>query len=328
MIVGDIIGTDVTGTYVETTHVNNGDGIDIAQSATNNYVGNVSVADRNVIGGNPQHGIYITDEGTNDNYVYNNLDGLSPDGTRRVPNYSHGIHVGSYASFNTVGGLAAGQRNVFSGNGGEGIEITHGEFTYNNQVIGNYVGTDVTGNAIAAYTGNAFNGIHIEDGVRNNTVAYNVVGNNGVTCCNKGGITIEGIDHLEGNHVYNNWVGISPNGTAIPNDNWGVGVYGQQPEWGGGPEPHDLCECAEPDVDIQHMGQHDHPELDLQHHGTRRHLWGDRDRDGAGHPSVEQWSAGGARTQSRPGGAGAEQRDAAVCQWHDLRVVHRGGVHR
>jgi len=225
-IVGDFIGTDATGTYVTPTHIFGGDGVDIAQGASSNVVGDVAAADRNVVSGNGQHGLSTFDEGTEHNVFYNNFIGLSPDGARSVRNYSHGIHLASGSSYNVVGGIAPGQRNVSSGNGGEGIEVTHSETTVENQIIGNDVGTDVTGNAAAPYTANAYNGIHLEDGVRNNTVAYNVVGNAGGTCCAKGGITIEGIDHLEGNRVYGNWVGVSPNGTAIPNANWGIGVYG------------------------------------------------------------------------------------------------------
>jgi len=225
-IVGNFIGTDATGTYVTPAHIFSGDGVDIAQGASSNVVGDVAPADRNVVSGNGQHGLSTFDEGTEHNAFYNNIVGLSPDGARSVRNYSHGVHLASGSSYNVVGGVAPGQRNVSSGNGGEGIEVTHSETTVENQVIGNYVGTDVTGNAAPPYAANAYNGIHLEDGVRNNIVAFNVVGNAGGTCCDKGGITIEGIDHLEGNRVYGNWVGISPNGTAIPNANWGIGIYG------------------------------------------------------------------------------------------------------
>ena len=225
-IVGNFIGTDATGTYVTPAHIFGGDGVDIAQGASSNVVGDVAPADRNVVSGNGQHGLSTFDEGTEHNVFYNNIIGLAPDGTRNVRNYSHGIHLSSGSSYNIVGGIAPGQHNVSSGNGGEGIEVTHSETTVENRIIGNYVGTDLTGNAAPPYTADAYNGIHLEDGVRNNTVAFNVVGNAGGTCCSKGGITIEGIDHLEGNRVYGNWVGVSPNGTAIPNANWGIGIYG------------------------------------------------------------------------------------------------------
>ena len=48
------------------------------------------------------------------------------------------------ASNNTIGGTAAGARNVISGNGSDGVVFIDGSAT-GNLVAGNYIGTDVTG---------------------------------------------------------------------------------------------------------------------------------------------------------------------------------------
>ena len=51
--------------------------------------------------------------------------------------------------------------------------------TTGNQVVGNYIGTDLTGNAAAAYTRNSDHGVHVDDGAQNTVVTDNVVGNAG-----------------------------------------------------------------------------------------------------------------------------------------------------
>ncbi len=65
---------------------------------------------------------------------------------------------------NTVGGTAADDRNVFSGNTPEGINA-RGD---NNVIIGNYIGTDKSGSV--AGVGNASNGIRLSQGVDGNTI--------------------------------------------------------------------------------------------------------------------------------------------------------------
>ena len=66
---------------------------------------------------------------------------------------------------NLVGGTAAGDRNIISGNAGDGIFITGGN---NNQIAGNYIGTDVTGTAALA---NVDEGVEIAGGTGNTWVA-------------------------------------------------------------------------------------------------------------------------------------------------------------
>jgi hypothetical protein len=90
--------------------------------------------------------------------------------------------------------------------------------TSQNHVVGNFIGTDVTGSTGPAYAANYLHGVNVEDGVTNNFVYDNVIGNNqgaGVQICCR---------LTPGNQVYNNRIGISLNGTAIPNTLAGVQV--------------------------------------------------------------------------------------------------------
>jgi parallel beta-helix repeat protein len=79
------------------------------------------------------------------------------------------------SSANTVGGPAAQDRNVISGNRRSGIRLSGSS---DNRIVGNYIGTDVTG---TVDRGNAGNGIGITAGAARNTVggsAGNVISGN------------------------------------------------------------------------------------------------------------------------------------------------------
>ncbi|MCF6286032.1 MAG: hypothetical protein L3K26_12695, partial [Candidatus Hydrogenedentes bacterium] len=110
-------------------------------------------------------------------------------------NKEHGIVISGGADNNLIGGSAASERNIISGNGspavfevldsegkptgqyptldfGHGILIT-GVGTTNNFVQGNYIGVDVSGTSPVP---NAFSGIVIENGASNNTIGGTEVG--------------------------------------------------------------------------------------------------------------------------------------------------------
>jgi hypothetical protein len=109
---------------------------------------------------------------------------------------------------------------VTSGNEASGVEVSHTPATTQNQIVGNFIGTDVTGQAATAWSANDYTGITLEDGVSNNVVAYNVVGNN-----RTGGIQITEFT-TQSNQIYNNWVGIAPNGNPIGNLDFGIRADG------------------------------------------------------------------------------------------------------
>lgn len=128
---GNFIGTNAAGTEA----IPNAEwGVLLGSGlGTNNLVGGAAPGAGNLISGN-QLGILIIGSG---NTVQNNLIGTDVTGTKPIPN-STGIE--SRVPNTLIGGLAAGDRNVISGNirglvfGGTGSKLQ-----------GNFIGTDVTG---------------------------------------------------------------------------------------------------------------------------------------------------------------------------------------
>jgi len=107
---------------------------------------------------------------TNDNVISGNFIGVKPDGVTVAAN-SSGIGI-SQASTNTIGGSAVGDRNLISGNTGDGIYI-QATGANDNHVVGNYIGTDASGTAALA---NGDDGVDIEHGA--NTVQSNLISGN------------------------------------------------------------------------------------------------------------------------------------------------------
>ncbi|HSH78974.1 MAG TPA: hypothetical protein VLA19_10630 [Herpetosiphonaceae bacterium] len=191
-IIGNFIGINAAGetTYTERGWDTEAYGIFIRNGATNTVIGTTAPADRNVISGNAQDGIFIVDLGTNGTRIVNNIMGLDPSGTRRVRNWGDAIDLNFGVQNTVIGGSQQGERNVISGNQGEGIEISHNITTRNNTVAGNFIGTDLTGkNSAPDVTFNHGFGISLEDRVTGNTIGPgNVIANN-----RKGGVYVSGI---------------------------------------------------------------------------------------------------------------------------------------
>ena len=190
-------------------------------SAAHNQIGTTALADRNVVSGNSVDGVNLVNEDADYNVVQNNLLGLNPAGTAPIKNWKHGLAVHPLASYNVVGGTAPNQHNVSSGNEGNGIQVSHGTLTVENQIIGNFLGTDATGNASPAGFGNGAGGgfgIELHDGPTNNVFSDNVIGGNV-----SGGIDVRDFDSW-GNHIINNRIGIGSKGAALPNGGFGVQV--------------------------------------------------------------------------------------------------------
>jgi len=107
---------------------------------------------------------------------------------------------------NTIGGLTPGERNIISGNGGDGIFILKGS----NMIQGNYIGTDKTGNLDF---GNGVNGIEIRDSPNNiiggNTMqARNIISANGAS-----GILLDLTGSSTNNVIQGNYIGTDVLGT-------------------------------------------------------------------------------------------------------------------
>ncbi len=212
-IAGNYIGTDAAGTLARP---NAAGGLFIINSSTN------TIAD-NVISGNTQNGILLTVSApgaTSGNVIKGNKIGTNAAGTLAIPNTQRGITVLGGANNNTIGGTAAADRNIISGNTQSGIFIS----ATGNTVVGNYVGLNVTG---AAALANA-NGISLGSGASNNTIGGTSAGARNVISGNTGdGVFINGsaAPYATGNKVQGNYIGLRPDGTAaIPNTLNGVEI--------------------------------------------------------------------------------------------------------
>lgn len=219
-LVGNIIGSDPDATFVAPSFQGLAYGVHVEQDAPDTVVGTPALADRNVISGNGNHGVGFWHNNTDRNVVQNNIVGLSPDGTRSVPNRRHGIDFNFGVSQSVIGGTGPREHNVVSGNDGTAIELSHTALTTGNVVAGNLLGTDLTGNTAPAFAANLDTGIYVEDGVTDTLIHDNVVVNSV-----RGGVTITngGSNGTTRNTVFrDNRVGVTLAGTPAPNGAFGM----------------------------------------------------------------------------------------------------------
>jgi hypothetical protein len=218
-VTGTFVGTNAAGTYGAAGLTSTGHGFHIEQGANGNHIGGTAPGERNVISGNARHGLGIWHERSDGNVVMNNIVGLNPSGTGKIPNRKHGLDLNFGAANNVFGGTGSGERNVVAGNDDTGVEVSHTTGTTNNRVVGNFIATDLSGNRSFDYTRNVGRGIMIEDGATKNIITDNVIGTNG-----RGGIEIYDA-HTSDNLIANNRIGISLDGTPVPN-NFGIYIKG------------------------------------------------------------------------------------------------------
>ena len=148
-IEGCYIGTNAAGTAPAP---NGSVGIFVIGATSQNTIGGTTAAARNVISGNAVSGIALASGGAGRNLVRGNYIGVNAAGTAAVPNQGNGVFVNS--PDDTIGGNVAGARNIISGNIDPGVFIA--ALAPRTVVLGNYVGTDVTG---TIDLGNPANGI-------------------------------------------------------------------------------------------------------------------------------------------------------------------------
>ena len=166
-IVGNYVGTDVTGTL---DRGNDEKGIRISGVADNTVGGSTS-PDRNVISGNGLDGIGVIGVRATGNVIVGNYIGTDAAGTGALGSSDDGVEIREGASNNTVGGTTPGERNMLSSNE-DGLEIEAGSGS-GNVVQGNFVGTDVSGTLPLP---NVWNGIHFHDGPVNNLIGGHFAG--------------------------------------------------------------------------------------------------------------------------------------------------------
>jgi hypothetical protein len=215
IVEANYIGTNNTGTAAAGQFA---DGIFVSASS-NNRIGGVSAAQRNLISGNGRIGIYLLN-GSANTLIQGNFIGTNAAGTAALGNGSHGVMIQGAAN-NTVGGTAAGAGNVISGNAGSGVEIDQAGAT-GNIVQGNFIGTNAAGNAAI---GNSFSGVQLT--APSNTIGGTSAGSGNVISGNLGSGVLFNTSSSNNNIVRGNFIGTNPTGTAaIPNTAAGITVFG------------------------------------------------------------------------------------------------------
>jgi titin len=211
---GNFIGTDLTG---ENALPNNFAGLTIYAGATSSLIGGTTAGARNIISGNKQYGIYISDPGTSNNFVLGNFIGPDVTGTNAIGDGGFGIGIWNSASGNFIGGTSGGAGNLISGNPGFSYGVALGGVN-GNIVQGNFIGTDPTGtNALA----NGFANVAMWGGSTGNLVggtgagAGNVIafsGGYGVVVYDPGTTN----NSIRGNSIFNNgYLGVDLNGDGV-----------------------------------------------------------------------------------------------------------------
>ena len=168
-------GVDSTGTAERSNDYSD---VYINQSAGNTVGGTVPDA-RNVISGNCSDGygnVTISyDESVTDNVVVGNYIGTDVTGTLDLNDIGGGVYVGGGPN-NTVGGTAAGSRNVIAGNGSDYVGADVGIIGVTNCLVqGNYIGTDPTGQA-GVGTSPSGTSVGLDAGAANNTIGGTAAG--------------------------------------------------------------------------------------------------------------------------------------------------------
>lgn len=163
------IGVDHTGNFA----LPNYDGLSLEASTQNNIIGGSGPGMKNVISGNYAYGLPLIGIHTRHNMITGNYIGTNASGTAAVPN-TYGILFDDGARFNTIGGYAAGEGNILSGNTGYGLFI-YNLGTTENYIYGNYIGTDATGTfAVPNGNGIVVDGIATKHIIDKNLISGNI----------------------------------------------------------------------------------------------------------------------------------------------------------
>ncbi len=206
VIVDSVVGTDrsdstVLGNFGAGIHYKNADG---------GRIGGTAPGEGNHVAGNDGSGILI--ETSSGVLVQGNLIGTTSDGSAPLPNGSHGVEL-SDSTGSTVGGTEPLAQNIISGNGGAGVALL--SKADDNEVLGNRIGTDLTGSAAVP---NAKSGILVGNDGHDNVIAENLVSGN-----TQHGVLIEGA-FTRRNALSANRIGTDFTGDA-PLANGGHGVF-------------------------------------------------------------------------------------------------------
>jgi hypothetical protein len=217
LVQGNYIGVNGTGT---SAIANGGAGISIYGGAQSNTVGGLLPGARNIISGNAQAGMTISDPGTSLNLVQGNYIGLDSSGAAPIANGFSGIDLFFDAQNNTIGGTAAGARNVISGNAGRGLGFFDAA-TSGNFVRGNFIGLNAAGTGAV---GNGFSGVEFFLASNNTLGGTSPGARNFISGNQQSGVLIDG-SNTTGNLVQGNTIGLTPANAAVPNLAQGIALF-------------------------------------------------------------------------------------------------------
>jgi len=125
------------------------------------------VGQGNVLSRNGVNGVTISEGGNN--VILGNLIGTDVSGKKRLGNKTCGVWI--HGRNNRIGGDKPGERNIISGNGFHGL-LLNTDKSSGNTVVGNYIGTDITGTRMLS---NKMFGVSVELGAYNNAIKNNVI---------------------------------------------------------------------------------------------------------------------------------------------------------
>ena len=244
LIQSNLIGTDATG---ESALSNESVGLYVDNSSATT-IGGLAAGQGNLISGNSATGIELETNGptfqsvgpTGDSLraqpgggsasaadsgpgtlIVGNIVGLNREGTRLIGTSTNTVDgiMDLADNGSTIGGTTAGARNVVSGSGYFGLDLTDSD-----QVEGNFIGTDITGTVAL---GNISGGIKLTG---SSTIGGTVHGSGNVISGNGGpGITTVGLPAAQSNLIEGNFIGVDASGiVAMPNSGSGISVSGDQ----------------------------------------------------------------------------------------------------
>ena len=219
-VLGNYIGTNGAGT---SAIGNAGNGIEVFTSG--NVIGSAGAG--NVISGNTGNGVALSSIAAASNSVQGNFIGTNMAGTAAVANLQNGIRISG--ADNTIGGTGAGEGNLISGNGNNGIYVLASSAS-GNQILGNLIGTDGSGNAAL---GNTWNGVSIASLASDNDIGDGSAAGRNIISGNQHGVTISGA-FTSDNRVRGNYIGTDITGTLDLGNTWqGINAGGDNTIIGG-----------------------------------------------------------------------------------------------
>lgn len=190
--------------------------------STGNYVGVAAESSgnsltSNLISGNVHQGVIVTGNGTT---IQSNKIGTDSTGNALFPNGDSAVVIKG-ASNTLVGGSSAGQRNIISGNNGEGVNV-QGAGT-GNVVAGNYIGIGANGSTVLSNSGNGVSATAPAP-----TTTDLLIGGTSIAARNlisgNGGNGVS-IDNVSGVRILNNYIGVDATGSgALATGNFADGV--------------------------------------------------------------------------------------------------------